>query len=94
MAHVEPRPSPAGPWVIVADSDTERELLAYCRAEQEGSLVLDEAYYLVQGDDVIVPDSISEEGLRRVCEALEHSSASHQQATWRRQGFSLVNPSK
>lgn len=92
MARVEPRPAPAGPWVIVADDDAERELLAFCRAQKDGSLVLDGAYYWVEGDEVIVPDTISEEGLRRVREALERSAASHQQAIWRRQGFAAVDP--
>jgi hypothetical protein len=92
MARVEARPAPAGPWVIVADDDVERELLAFCRVHQGGSLVIDGAYYGVSGDEVIVPDTISREGLRRVREALERSAASHQKAIWRRQGFSTVDP--
>lgn len=93
MARVEARPAPAGPWVIVADDDAERELLAFCRTQQGGSLVIDGAYYPVLGDELIVPDTISTEGLRRVREALERSAASHQQAIWRRQGFSTTDPS-
>ena len=94
MARVKPGRAPGDPWVIAAEDEAERALLAFCLARQAGTLVLDGANYPVQKEALIVPDSSSEANLHRVREAFQRAAAAHQRAMARRRKFDVVDTSK
>lgn len=80
-------------YVVLAQTDAERELLAHGR-RLGGEVVLLEAIYQVLDDRLLLPRKISSQGARRVRRALEAAALSHQEAETRRRRFHLVQSKK
>ena len=71
-------------WIVVAESDEERALLAHGR-NQGGAVTLLEGFYTVQQQDsLVLPCRATASGARRVCAAFERAALAHQEAQRRR----------
>ncbi len=79
-------------WVIVAENDEEKALLAHGRS-QGGAVTLLEGFYSVRDDALLLPSRSNASNARRVCAAFERAAQAHREAQRRRGGFRLVKSS-